>query len=187
MCGSGPEAPQPEAAAQAPPVTQPPAEVPVCTDSISLEVTEGPFLRTNWFNCGLTQGLLSMGTEPGMGHFLKPYNYVINTQEEYENMVGCGRWLEDGSRDHSLPKVDFTKHTLLVGEMYTPVLAFPRNIKFSQACGEYRLSLNLWPAGSAAALAVSPYFVLVPKLPEGAKVKFNVYSKFCFSPVGDCP
>jgi hypothetical protein len=185
MCGGPP--PEPETAQSAPPVTQPPTEAPVCRDSIALEVTEGPFLRTNWFSCGLTYGLMNNGTGPGLEHFHRPYNYVINTQEEYESMVSCGRWLDDGGRDHSLPKVDFTKHTLLTGEMYTAVLGFPRNIKFSQACGEYRLSLNLWPGGGAAALAVSPYFVLVPKLPPGAKVKFNVYSKFCLSPVGDCP
>jgi hypothetical protein len=180
MCG-GSKAPEPETDQSAPPVTQPPATAPVCTDSISLEVTEGPFLRTLTFGCRRRNGMNYDASLYMANH------HIINTQDEYEKMVSCGSNQEGLYPEVTLPKVDFAKHTLLMGEMVTPVFAFPRNIKFSKACDEYRLNLNLWPGASAQVVSVSSYFVLVPKLPEGAKMKFNVYSKFCLSPVGDCP
>jgi hypothetical protein len=179
MCGGPP--PEPETAQSAPPVTQPPAEVPVCGDSTALEVTEGPFLRTLTFGCRRRNGMNYDASLYMANH------HIVNTQDEYERMVLCGNTQEGFYPEVTLPEVDFAKHTLLMGEMMTPVFAFPRNIKFSQACGEYRLSLNLWPGASASVVSISSYFVLVPKLPPGAKVKFNVYSKFCLSPVGDCP
>jgi hypothetical protein len=177
MCRPGPEAPQPESNELAPAITVP------CKDSISLPVTEGPFLRTNYFGCKLRFGL----EDARLDLWHKPYNYIINSQAEYESMIGCARLSADGGTDYKLPKIDFDQHTLLMGEMVTAVYAFPRNIKFSKVCGEYCLSLNLWPVSGAQVVSVSPYFVLVSKLPEGTKVKFNIYSKFCPNPLGDCP
>jgi hypothetical protein len=176
LCQGPPPEPEPEAP-QKNPLTAKPNPAPLCLDSVPLPAEVLMETRNELF-CYPEPGGWPNATN-GDGPLGLPINSVINTQEEYVKTIRCT------GHTSSLAEIDFTKHTLLAGKMWTPHLGFPRSVKFSQACGEYRLNVNLWPAGSGSMHSLSSYFVLVPKLPVGAKVRFNIYSKPCRT--GDCP
>lgn len=96
-------------------------------------------------------------------------DYVINSAAEY-------RALFAGKK---LPAVDFTTYTLLAGKTRTACASHVASQQVVQTCTGYTYAVKLAADASAAAVA-SPaaanvvYYVLVPRLPLGAQVKFAV-------------
>ena len=143
----------------------PPTPVVLGRDSVAMQM-EVVIETKNTLHCTVEGGWDNSVSDGGPLGAEK--SRVINTQAEYEELVRC--WAQPWPRNPvPIPtQIDFAKHILLVGEMWTPALGYPRNIKFSQVCGEYRLNVNLWPV-NAHPHALSTYFILVPKLPGGPR------------------
>lgn len=89
--------------------------------------------------------------------------YVINSAAEYHELFGSKK----------LPPVDFTKHTLLAGKTRTSSSYHLLTQQVVQTCTGYTYAVQLAPDAAPKAASVV-YYVLIPKLPETAKVAFDV-------------
>lgn len=98
----------------------------------------------------------------GINPNTKQSNFIINTEEELKEHFGC-----------QIPEVDFSKHTLLVGFFLSGNCANVRCQSVSKICDSYEYNVVL---NELACTAVTPisYFVLIPKISTGTKVKVMV-------------
>jgi hypothetical protein len=89
--------------------------------------------------------------------------YVINSAAEYQELFNTKK----------LPLVDFSRHTLLAGKTRTASSYHLLAQQVVQTCTGFTYAVQLAPDAAPRAASVV-YCVLVPKLPEGAKVAFDV-------------
>jgi hypothetical protein len=89
--------------------------------------------------------------------------YVINSAAEYQDVFGTKK----------LPLVNFATHTLLAGKTRTASSYHLLAQQVVQTCTGFTYAVQLAPDAAPKAAGVV-YCVLVPKLPEGAKVAFDV-------------
>ncbi|QKG58483.1 hypothetical protein GKZ68_18700 [Hymenobacter sp. BRD128] len=89
--------------------------------------------------------------------------YVINSAAEYHDLFGSRK----------LPPVDFTTHTLLAGKTRTASSYHLLAQQVVQTCAGYTYAVQLAPDAAPKPASVV-YYVLIPKLPDTAKVKFDV-------------
>ena len=89
--------------------------------------------------------------------------YVINSAAEYQELFNTKK----------LPLVDFTRHTLLAGKTRTASSYHLLAQQVVQTCTGFTYAVQLAPNTAPKAGSVV-YCVLVPKLPQGAKVAFDV-------------
>lgn len=89
--------------------------------------------------------------------------YVINSAAEYHELFGSKK----------LPPVDFTRHTLLAGKTRTASSYHLLAQQVVQTCTGFTYTVQLAPDAATKAASVV-YYVLIPKLPEAAKVAFDV-------------
>jgi hypothetical protein len=89
--------------------------------------------------------------------------YVINSAAEYHELFGSKK----------LPPVDFTTHTLLAGKTRTSSSYRLLAQQVVQTCTGYTYAVQLAP-DTAPKVACVVYYALIPKLPETAKVAFDV-------------
>lgn len=107
-------------------------------------------------------GLKGTITEP-VPYVGQTNEYVINSAAEYQELFGTKK----------LPPINFATHTLLAGKTRTASSYHLLAQQVQQTCAGYTYAVQLAP-GAAPAGACVVYFVLVPKLPDGAKVAFDV-------------
>ncbi|GAA4503707.1 hypothetical protein GCM10023172_29020 [Hymenobacter ginsengisoli] len=89
--------------------------------------------------------------------------YIINSAAEYHELFAGKK----------LPAIDFTTHTLLAGKTRTASSYHLLAQQVVQTCTGYTYAVQLAPDASPKAVSVV-YYVLIPKLPETAKVAFDV-------------
>lgn len=107
-------------------------------------------------------GLKGTITEP-VPYVGQTNEYVLNSAAEYQELFSGKK----------LPPVDFTRHTLLAGKTRTASSYHLLTQQVVQTCTGYTYAVQLAPDAAPKAASVI-YFVLVPKLPEGTKVAFDV-------------
>ena len=104
------------------------------------------------------------------GSIIEPVPYVGQTNEYVVNSAAEYQELFSGKK---LPPVDFTRHTLLAGKTRTASSYRLLTQQVVQTCTGFTYAVQLAPDAAPAGACVV-YYALVPKLPEGAKVAFDV-------------
>lgn len=89
--------------------------------------------------------------------------YVINSAAEYRAAFSCA----------PEPAVDFSKYTLLAGKTKTSTGRYIASQAVTAACPGYVYTVKLGP-GLTQALTEVGYYAVVPKIPAGAPVRFDV-------------
>lgn len=90
--------------------------------------------------------------------------YVINSVAELQALNKCA----------TAPTIDFTRYTLLVGKSATSACSFVQSQRFTQqTCDAYTYQVKIADAPCQKPNELI-YCVLVPKLPAGAQVTFDV-------------
>jgi len=97
---------------------------------------------------------------PNAGQSLE---YVVNSAADYQALFSCT----------TPPVVDFTTHTLLAGKTRTASCSHVLSQQVALTCTGYTYTVKL-EAGVCAAVTNVVYYVLVPKIPSGTKVNFDV-------------
>jgi hypothetical protein len=107
-------------------------------------------------------GLTACITEP-IPNTGQSNSYVINSAAEYQELFACT----------PPPPVDFMTHTLLAGKTRLASCGHVVGQEVAQTCTGYTYTVHL-EAGLCQAVTNVVYYVLVPKIPSGAKVTFDV-------------
>lgn len=97
---------------------------------------------------------------PNAGQSLE---YVVNSAEDYQALFAGA----------TPPPVDFGAYTLLAGKTRTASCSHLLAQQVAHTCTGYTYTVRL-EAGLCAAATNVAYYVLVPKLPAGASVTFDV-------------
>ena len=121
--------------------------------------------------CATTLAVLETSVVPGLKATIpepiptldQSHDYVVNSETEYRALFAGAR----------LPSVDFTTHTLLAGKTRTATGSAVAAQLVTQTCNGYKYTVKLAATERAKPTNVT-YYVLVPKLPLGAKVAFDV-------------
>jgi hypothetical protein len=98
-------------------------------------------------------------TPPLPGQFT---NHVINSAAEYNALFNCPP-----------PPIDFDTNTLLIGKTTTTSGNYIKAQQVQQACNGYTYTVEI-QKGLTAVIQPTVYHVLVPKLPAGAQVNFDI-------------
>lgn len=107
-------------------------------------------------------GLNACITEP-IPNVGQSYEYIVNSAADYQALFACT----------TPPAVDFTTHTLLAGKTKTASCSHVLSQQLTQTCTGYTYQVKL-EAGLCQAVTNVVYYTLVPKIPSGAKVDFDV-------------
>ena len=121
--------------------------------------------------CATTLAVLETATVPGLKATItepipvlnQSNGYVVNSEAEYRALFGGARLLP----------VDFSAYTLLAGKTRTATGSTVVAQLVTQTCNSYKYTVKLTAAERTKPTNVT-YYVLVPKLPAGAKVVFDV-------------
>lgn len=89
-------------------------------------------------------------------------NHVINSAAEYNALFSCPP-----------PPIDFSTYTLLIGKTVTTSGNSIKSQQVQQACNAYTYTVEI-QQGLTAVVQTTVYHALVPKLPAGAQVNFDV-------------
>ena len=98
-------------------------------------------------------------TPPLPGQFK---NHVINSAAEYNALFNCPP-----------PPIDFDTNTLLIGKTVTTSGNSIKSQQVQQACNTYTYTVEI-QKGLTAVVQPTVYHALVPKLPAGAQVNFDI-------------
>lgn len=101
-------------------------------------------------------------TKNSMNLNTKQFDFIINTEEELKEHFDC-----------QMPEIDFSKHTLLAGFFLSGNCANVRCQSVAKSCGSYEYNVVLNELACAAVTPIS-YFVVIPKISTGTKVKVMV-------------
>ena len=99
--------------------------------------------------------------------------YIITNDSVYAELLEL---IPNDRRDDKIPAVDFEKHTVL-GKYASGGgcdIAFHRNVEKNNRRKMYVYTIKVKTCGFCEKLGMSMNWVLVPKLPEGYTVKFEV-------------
>lgn len=105
-----------------------------------------------------------------VAHIAEPVPNVGQTNEYVINSAAGYQALFSGPK---LPPIDFITHTLLAGKTRTAGGSYALAQQVTQTCTGYTYTVKL-AAGACATASSATYYVLVPKLPAGARVAFDV-------------
>lgn len=89
--------------------------------------------------------------------------YTINSASDYAAMFSCT----------PAPAIDFSINTLLVGKTKTASGRFVAAQQVQLTCSGYKYSVTLGD-GVTTAVTETVYYVLIPKIPAGAQVTFEI-------------
>ena len=89
-------------------------------------------------------------------------NHVVNSAAEYNALFNCPP-----------PPIDFDANTLLIGKTVTTSGNSIKSQQIRQACTSYTYAVEI-QQGVTTIVQATVYHVLVPKLPAGAQVNFDI-------------
>jgi hypothetical protein len=114
-----------------------------------------------------TAQVAGLGHNPGCYIDMPPLpgqfkNHVINSAAEYNALFNCPP-----------PPIDFDTNTLLIGKTVTTSGNSIKSQQVQQACNGYTYTVEI-QQGLTAVVQTTVYHALVPKLPAGAQVTFDI-------------
>lgn len=117
-------------------------------------------------------GSVNIQEVPNLRHLQNTSNdtlttLVVRTEEQYRNYVV-----------DRLAKIDFSKETLLVGRVRTPMPGRVIVQRVTSSCASNKLVYDVEIKVSidgTTAFAQIPFFIKIPKIPESTNVTFNVH------------
>ena len=139
--------------------------------TLSLVTMSNSCRKEDVMPCATTLAVLETTTVPGLKATItepiptldQSNDYVVNSEAEYRALFA----------ETKLPPVDFTTHTLLAGKTRTATGSTVAAQLVTQTCNSYKYTVKLTATERVKPTNVT-YYVLLPKLPLGAKIEFDV-------------